>query len=369
MTGKTHTPCVDAVQNKPKPVTVDYSIDIKDILSEVKRDYCTQQTPTPPQPTVIVEKPKQPLPPPVHPLPTPTPPVEKPPAPAAKTMELDQTIVVELLEQIQRLTREVEQLRAEVNAGTARPILEETAGVSAVPIPEAVPTPAAVPKTAGKRSAKPVKKKAEPAKKPQSKGMSILSSIAFYALLIALVLGAFLLKSHSSGAPFTFAGHAAFTVLTSSMEDTYPKGSLVVTKSVDPATLQVGDDITFMISQSSSVTHRIIGITENYQGTGQRAFETKGTMNEKADKELAIAANVVGKVVFCSLLLGQIAAFVTKNWPFMVFFLVILFALIAFLKWNMGRPDDKEGKRTRLQTDQPPDLVSATEQAELEITV
>ena len=316
-------------EKRPKTVKVDYSIDIKDILAEVQRDYGTEpDVPVSASPTYAAQSPKPTPPPPVVEIP---PAEEKKPEVPTASVALDQEVVLEMLGEMQRLIREVEQLRAEVGAAGERPLLEAKAG---------------------KRVALSTEKKSSnrTEQKPKSKGATILGNIAFYGLLVALVLGAFLLKSHSSGAPFTFAGHAAFTVLTSSMEDTYPKGSLVVTKSVEPQELQIGDDITFMISQNSSVTHRIIGIIESYQNTGQRAFETKGTMNENPDKEPAIAANVVGKVIFCSVLLGQIAAFITKNWPFMLFLIVVLFGLVAFLKWNMSRPDEPEGKKAKEAT-------------------
>lgn len=245
-------------------------------------------------------------------------PSEKPDIPPG-TVCLDEDVVLQMVIAVQDLTREVKQLRADL-----------TGGVATVP-------------------AEKIGSEKKPKKKPKSKTASVLGNVAFYAVLVLLVVGAFLFKSHSSGAPFTFAGHAAFTVLTSSMEDTYPKGSLVVTKAVDANGLQIGDDITFMISESSSVTHRIVGIIEDYQGTGQRAFETQGTMNENPDKEPAIAANVVGKVIFCSVVLGQAAAFITKNWPMLLFFVVVIAGLVAFLKWNMKRPDHKAEKK-RVQT-------------------
>lgn len=331
-------------EKKPKAVKVDYSIDINDILAEVQRDYSGKSAApspvaaepvkivaeAPPAPQPVLRPAPQPTPRPTpNPMPRPAPMPDAAPKPEKKAgaIELDQNVVLEMLNEMQRLTRELQQLRAEVNAVTEHPALTEH-------IEKRVETP---PKKRSKREEK----------KPQSKGAAILSNVLFYGLLIALVLGAFLMKSNNSGAPFTFAGHSAFTVLTSSMEDTYPKGSLVLTKAVDANELQIGDDITFMISERSSVTHRIVGIIENYQNTGQRAFETKGTMNKDADKDPAIAANVVGKVIFCSLLLGQIAAFITKNWPFMLFLMVVLFALIAFLKWNMNRPDEPEGKKTK----------------------
>lgn len=191
-----------------------------------------------------------------------------------------------------------------------------------------------------KEKKKKEKKKDKP--KEKSSGKSFLGNLLFYVAIIALVGGAFLAKSGSGGQPTVIAGFSAFTVLSSSMEDTYPKGSLIVTHQVDADELEIGDDITYMVSATSSITHRIIGITENYLSTGARAFETQGTMNEKADKDPVAAANVVGKVIFCSVALGRAATFVSANWPILLFFVVVICALIAFLKWNMSRDDGEE---------------------------
>lgn len=169
-------------------------------------------------------------------------------------------------------------------------------------------------------------------KKKGNKAVSIISNILFYVVIVAIVLGAFLLRSTSKGRPFMLAGYSMANVLTSSMEDVYPKGSLIITKSVDAKELKVGDDITFMVNENTSFTHRIIGITENYQGTGERAFETKGTTNKNPDKEMVVAANVVGKVVFHSKALGNIANFMKANWIFVIFVLVVIMALIFVLK-------------------------------------
>lgn len=147
------------------------------------------------------------------------------------------------------------------------------------------------------------------------------------------------MRSTSKGEPFMIAGISAANVLTSSMEDVYPRGSLIITKQIDAKELKIGDDITFMVSEDSSITHRIIGITENYQGTGQRAFETKGTKNPNPDKEMVAAANVVGKVIFHSKVLGDFANFVKANWPILIFALIVLIGLISFLKWNAKKSD------------------------------
>lgn len=177
----------------------------------------------------------------------------------------------------------------------------------------------------------------EPEKSRKSKVMNVIGNILFYLVIIGIIAGAFLVKSSSGGRPTMIAGFSAFRVLSSSMEDAYPKGSLIITKSVEPNELNVGDDITFMVSETSSITHRIISITQNYAGTGKPGFETQGVMNEKPDKDMVAASNVVGKVVFCSKFLGDLAIFVKDNWPIMIFAVAVLIALITFLKWNARR--------------------------------
>ena len=71
-----------------------------------------------------------------------------------------------------------------------------------------------------------------------------IGDIAFYLFLIVLVVSAALLKGGDSGAPKSLAGFSMFTVLTGSMQDEIPQGSLVITQQTDPSELKIGDDIT-----------------------------------------------------------------------------------------------------------------------------
>lgn len=167
--------------------------------------------------------------------------------------------------------------------------------------------------------------------------VSIISNIVFYTLIVAIVFGAFLVRSNKNGKPLVIGDYSAMTVLTGSMEDVYPKGSLIVTKSVDSDKLKIGDDITYMTGESSSITHRIVGINDNYFDNGEKGFETQGVMNSNPDKDIVSESNIVGRVVFSSKTLGDIANFITKNWPIMLFFILVIIMLIAFLKWNSRR--------------------------------
>lgn len=179
----------------------------------------------------------------------------------------------------------------------------------------------------------------------KKKKFAWIGEMIFYGMLIALILGAFLIRSNSDGRPISIAGYSAFTVLTGSMESEIPQGSLVISKTVDPETLQIGDDITYMSGPTSTITHRIIGITENYLDTNERAFETQGVMNANPDKNPVPAANVVGKVVYHNEVLGQIATFASNNWPFLIFILIVAIALFTILKRILR--DDKSDKKDK----------------------
>lgn len=169
-----------------------------------------------------------------------------------------------------------------------------------------------------------------------------LKNIGFYGFLVLCVSVIFLIRVGNSGAPISIFGVSFHNVLTSSMEDTIPQGSLVITYRVDPKDLQIGDDITYMRSEKVSITHRIVGIIERYEDTGERAFETKGTMNKEQDTYPVPAVNVVGKVVFHNHTLGVITQILKQYWIYIVIMIGLLYGLVLSIK-NIFKQDEEEG--------------------------
>ncbi|MDR2712800.1 MAG: DivIVA domain-containing protein, partial [Clostridiales bacterium] len=102
--------------------------------------------------------------------------------------------------------------------------------------------------------------------KPKRKrsALRVASSILFYVAIIGAVFLAFVASGKTGDAPRNILGYSYFTVLSGSMQKEIPVGSLVITRKIDPDKLQIGDNITFMKSSNTSVTHKIIGIYENY---------------------------------------------------------------------------------------------------------
>lgn len=240
----------------------------------------------------------------------------------------DQQLMQELLNQMSELSDEVKKLREELDSvrseSTERLCDKSSDPADGFELPQ-------------KKSEETVSVFSDGSKrkkKKKNKALTVVSNLLFYTVLVLLVFGAFLIKSNKGGRPWSIGGYSAMTVLTGSMQDVYPQGSLIITETVDTDKLKIGDDITFMTGETSSITHRIIGITENYLETGERGFETKGVMNANADKDMVAAGNVVGRVVFCSLFLGKAANFITANWQLLLFIMLVLVALVAFLQWN-----------------------------------
>lgn len=93
-------------------------------------------------------------------------------------------------------------------------------------------------------------------------------------------------------------GYKAFIVLSDSMSATdFSSGDLVLTRRVDPATLQAGDIIAYTSQNSSNfgeiVTHKIRDVTTD--ANGDPGFITYGTTTDTNDETIVTYPYVVGK--------------------------------------------------------------------------
>ena len=246
----------------------------------------------------------------------------------------------QIQKQDQELTRQKERIVDLILAEEQRKNIAKDEG-NAPPLPLSAPMP-----DKPEAKEKPVRQESKPqhsanAGPKKVRAGKIIGECVFYSLLLLLILSAVFVRTTSDGSPRSFAGFTGMIVLTESMQSEIPKGSLVIAQQVDPETLQIGDDITYMANQTTSVTHRIVGITENYENTGQRAFQTQGIMNDQPDSQPVPAVNVVGKVVFHSETLGVVASFIGSCWPLLLFALAVVFVLIYVLGRIFKNPPKK----------------------------
>ena len=90
----------------------------------------------------------------------------------------------------------------------------------------------------------------------------------------------------------------AYTVLSGSMEPTYPVGSLIYVKKLPYSELKVGDPVTFAAAQDVAVTHRIVAIEPDEADPALLWFTTRGDANDYDDMAPLDCRNVIGKPVF-----------------------------------------------------------------------
>ena len=105
------------------------------------------------------------------------------------------------------------------------------------------------------------------------------------------------------------AGYDGFVVVSGSMEPAIPVGSLVFSKEVDPADVQVGDVIVFRTAArgDTPITHRVVR-----NDRAARQITTKGDANEREDVSPVTYDNVVGKVRMHIPRVGFIASMLTS---------------------------------------------------------
>lgn len=161
----------------------------------------------------------------------------------------------------------------------------------------------------------------------------ILTSLIL-VILIALAAILFLPK---------LLGMTPLAVLSGSMEPTYHVGSLIYVKDADPQDVQIGDPITFKISDDTMVTHRVVAID-----TEAQTFQTKGDANDNVDGGAVAYENLVGKPVFTIPYMGYLAVYANTTTGMIVMVTVILVILIlTFLPDFLMKDDDEEEKETK----------------------
>ena len=138
----------------------------------------------------------------------------------------------------------------------------------------------------------------------------ILKGILTVFLVLMLILVIFQRVTNSKVA---LGNVYIFQVVTESMAPEYQVGDIIVTKKVDPSTIKVGDDVTYLGSKSPvkdiRITHRVI---EQREKDGKYYFTTQGTANEAKDPEID-EDNLYGKVIYHTVIFSFFGRLMTNN--------------------------------------------------------
>jgi signal peptidase I len=151
----------------------------------------------------------------------------------------------------------------------------------------------------------------------------IIKTILYIFLSCVLVL---IIVQKVTKNNFAIGGVRIFTIVSGSMVPEYQIGDVLISESVKPEELKIGDNVTYYGEKGDManlvVTHKIINIR---QENGKLYFITKGTANPVADPEITqdqIYGRVAYKTVFFSWL-GKIMSNIVAYY--------VLFIIIALL--------------------------------------
>lgn len=151
------------------------------------------------------------------------------------------------------------------------------------------------------------------------------------SIIIVIVVGlaaAFLL-------PQAF-GYQPYMVVSASMQQTFPVGSLIFVKDIAPEDVKVGDPVTFK-SGTLTITHRVISINRS-----ARVFTTKGD-NNNASEQIPFDS-VKGKALdFCIPYLGYFSAwFITATGRITTLMILLAMAVLSFLLGRFSSMEEEE---------------------------
>jgi signal peptidase len=148
------------------------------------------------------------------------------------------------------------------------------------------------------------------AKKPKKKGVLHYLGVGISFGLLSLVL---LLAVLVVALPM-LTKSTPYTVLTSSMDPSYPAGTLVVVKPEPVAEIRIGDVLTYQIKSDEPdvITHRVIQIVEPTKPGDTVSFITKGDANSLPDPVVK-PVQIRGVVWYAVPLIGWINNVINGN--------------------------------------------------------
>jgi len=118
------------------------------------------------------------------------------------------------------------------------------------------------------------------------------------------------------------AGATPYSILSGSMTPTYPVGTLVVSKPVDPSEIGIGSAVTYQLESGRPmvVTHRVV--QQGINSEGEPIFRTQGDANEVPDEEWVRAVQVRGQVWYAIPYLGYVNRWLTGDQRQLVVYVV-----------------------------------------------
>lgn len=185
---------------------------------------------------------------------------------------------------------------------------------------------------------------------PWKKRIAVLFDIAFYGLMLAIILGATLFVLNKDPEK-SFFGYRFYTVKTNSMvpqKDSLPggfyAGDIIIVKSATYDQVNVNDIITYRVGEDANLTHRLVKKADQLEGKEGQFVITKGDANNSNDPPIS-AERIVGKTLFVIPKVGEVLKFIQGHFVVSLVFLFSLFGFIWVLRVFADQPTIVKKKR------------------------
>lgn len=181
-----------------------------------------------------------------------------------------------------------------------------------------------------------------------SKAYKIVAAIV--QIMFVIVLVGFIIVvclQRFSDNKISFFNYRMFTVISGSMEPKYKIGDVLISKEVDPATIKVGDAVSYLGTagdfKDKVITHEVVSIKTGEDG--KYLFQTKGIANLFEDPTIS-ESQLYGVVIYRTVILSIIYRIVGTTIGFYLFIILpLLFIIGSEILSTMLEKEDERRKK------------------------
>ena len=190
------------------------------------------------------------------------------------------------------------------------------------------------------------KKKDKKEPKKQSKLLKIIGNILYYiAFILILAVLLIVVIQRFSDNEMALAGFRIFNILTGSMEPEYNVGDILISKTIEPEDINIGDDIVYKGKekpfQDLIVTHRVVDLNKEEDGTYN--FITHGIAND-VDDPMISESQIYGKIIYKVRSFSMLSKAVNNMYIFffIIFIPIVVLTAIKVIQLKHEKIEDYE---------------------------
>lgn len=169
------------------------------------------------------------------------------------------------------------------------------------------------------------------------KVIKIISKILYQILVVlCLIVAAVIIFQKITDSNKSIGGYRIFRVITGSMEPEYDVGEVVISKEVDPNSIEVGDDIVYLGTygeyKGKIIMHSVVAIDKDENGNLN--FHAKGLHSSSVEDPQIKANQIYGVVKFKSIILTVLYKLATNIYS--LFIIITILALNVFISFRLS---------------------------------